>query len=88
MLVRQFSLRMLLAVMTACAGISMIFSLAVQQRAWSIALLAFLIALVVMMLVQAAAFTLVWLLGLLDRRRGNRSSAALEPAADSIAAEH
>ncbi len=76
MLVRQFSLRWLLLLVTACAGISLVFSFAFRGRAWAIGLSIFFVLLGATLLVQAGMFWLVWLFSLAaDYRRGAARSA-------------
>lgn len=90
MFIRQFSLRSLLTVVTACAGISLIFSFALREHLWAIAMGACVAALAAQLAVQALLFWVVWLLGQIANVRRRRSSARaiVNPAsAQSIAAE-
>ena len=61
MLVPQFSLRRLLATLTAAAGVSLILSFAYQGRVWAMSISAAIVSLLAMVLVQAVVFWLVWL---------------------------
>jgi len=75
MFIRQFSLRLLLTLITACAGISLILSFAWRGRVWAISLSAFLLMLLATVLVQGAVFWLVWLFSLAADRWQRRGPA-------------
>ena len=77
MLIRQFSLRTLLIVITLAAGVSLLLSYAIQGRAWAFAIAAFLVMLAVGLAVQGLVFWLVWLFSrIIDRWPGRRSDRA------------
>jgi hypothetical protein len=63
MLLPQFTLRWLLAFLTASAAISLIFSLALRGRHWAVAISISIVSLLAILLVQALVFCLVWLCG-------------------------
>lgn len=70
MLIPQFSIRLLLVVMTACAGVFSIVALGVQGHMWAVGISVALGALALVMLVYALMFGLVWTLsGLATRLR-------------------
>lgn len=60
MLIPQFSLRWLLAVMTACAVVFSIFGLAVRGSHWAAGVSIAIVSLAVVMLIYAVVFGLVW----------------------------
>jgi hypothetical protein len=85
MFIRQFSLRMLMAVITLCAGISLILSFAGQGRAWAIGLTAFLLLLLATMIVHGVVFWLVWLFSVAaDRWQGRGSAGAARSGAAQL----
>jgi uncharacterized membrane protein len=78
MFIRQFSLRLLLIIITACAGFSLILSFAWRGSFWAISLAAFLAALLATVLVQGVVFWLVWLFSVAaERWRQRRPHAAM-----------
>jgi hypothetical protein len=73
MFIRQFSLRLLLTIITACAGFSLILSFAWRGRYWAISLAVLLLTLLATVLVQGVTFWLVWLFSLAADRWRQRS---------------
>ncbi len=70
MLLPRFSLRLILAVVTALCLFSLVQSLAYRGSAWALAVCVAGYAAVVMALVYAGLFFLSWLLSLVFRRQG------------------
>ena len=85
MLVPQFSLRMLLALVTACAGISLILSFGAKGRAWAIATAMGVALLALMLVTYAFVFWLVWLFSLAAERRQRHLIARAAKRADRTA---
>lgn len=68
MLVPQYSIRWLLALTAACGVVSSIFGLAVRGSHWAQAVSIAIIALVVVLLIHAFFFTLVWVFSVVTAR--------------------
>jgi uncharacterized membrane protein len=83
MFIRQFSLRLLLMLITACAAVSLVLSFAWRGRNWAIALSVFLLTLLATVLVHGVVFWLVWLFSVVaDRRRRRPNGASAAGAID------
>ncbi len=87
MLIPQFSLRWLLALMALCAGISLILSFAIRGQSWAIGAAAALGGIVSLAALYVAAFLGAWLIsqagaGLFGRRPQGQS-----PFANVVVAE-
>jgi len=85
-LIPQFSLRWLLGVMTASAGVFAIFGMAVRGYLWAAGVSAAIIALVVAMLVYAALFGIVWIFSLVAPAFLRRAHSGQSPFAQTITA--
>jgi len=76
MLIPQYSIRVLLAVTTACAVVFSIVGLAVRGSGWATAVSVGIGALAILVLVSGALFAVVWVFSVATstlRRRGARS---------------
>lgn len=71
-LIPQFSIRWLLGVMTGAAGVFSIVALGIQGEAWAAAVSIAFLSLVVLGLVYAAAFGLVWVFSIVTSPYGGR----------------
>jgi len=69
-LIPQYSIRWLLAVMTACALVFSIFGLAVRGKPWAMGVSIAIVSLGVLFVVHALFFGLVWLFSLLSPAAG------------------
>jgi uncharacterized membrane protein len=77
--IRQFSLRLVLALTAGCALVSLLIASSVRGSWWAIGVVAALVALLVVMVVHALVFGCVWLLvTAVPRPRG----AGREPVTD------
>jgi hypothetical protein len=85
MLIPQFSLRWMLAVITLLAVVFLVVSRAVQGSAWAVGVSAAVLMLAVVMLVHGGLFFLIWLVSLMNARR-QRSAAAMAVARAAVAA--
>ena len=83
MLIPQFTIRWLLVVTAACAVVFSVFGLAYQGYPWAIGASAAVAAGAVMMLVFAAIFGLIWLVGGMisptPRQRAGRGDSPFKP---------
>ena len=83
MLAPQFSLRRLLAWVTASAFVCLIVAAAARGRMWAAGVVVALAGLIVVMVVHALTFELIMLLGRIrdgGRKRRQRASAGADPA--------
>lgn len=74
MLIPQFSIRLLLIVMTVCAGVFAIFGAAVRGSGWAAGVSVAILSMAIFMLVCALLFTLVWIFSVITPRRARRAS--------------
>lgn len=81
MLIPQFSIRWLLGVTALCAVAFSIVALAVRGQQWAIGVSAALLALVVLALVHAGLFCLVWVFAGLIGRSGKQGEPVSSPFA-------
>lgn len=76
MLIPQFSIRWLFAITAACAGVFSIVALGVRGHRWALGVSLALASLVVLMVVYAALFCLVWAFASLMGRSGGKDEQA------------
>ena len=81
MLIPQFSLRWMLAVITVLAVVFLIVSRAAQGSAWAVGVSAAVMMLAVVAVVHLALFFLTWLVSLVIRRRLRAARGAAVSAA-------
>ena len=72
MLIPQFSIRWMLAVTAACAGVFTVVGLGVRGHTWAVGVSVAIAALAILMLVYAFLFGLVWAYASLTDRRGRK----------------
>lgn len=82
MLVPQFSLRWLFAITALCAGVFSIVAFGVRGHRWAMGVTVAIVALVILMLVHAALFGIVWLFTSLAGRGRDKSG---QPAGSPFA---
>ncbi len=85
MLIPQFSLRWMLAVVTLLAVVFLVASRAVQGSAWAVGVTAAVLMLAAVMLVHGGLFFLIWLVSRMKARR-QRPAAAFALPQGAIAA--
>lgn len=79
MLVPQYSIRLLLAVTTACAVLFSIVGLAVRGSAWATAVSVAIGSLGILVLVSGVLFAVVWVFSVVTSKRGRRAGAGRSP---------
>jgi len=77
LLIPQFSIRWLLGVTTAAAGVFSIVAMGVQGRAWAVGVSVAFLSIVVLALVYVAAFAMVWLFSVVTSSFGGRRDEAV-----------
>lgn len=84
MLIPQFSIRSMLLVTAACAGVFSIVALGVRGEAWAIAVSAAIGALALVMLLYGALFGLVWLISVVAATFRRRAEPGQSPFRQSV----